>query len=130
MSTPNCDTVRAIIEALNAGDPNAYFDHLAEDVRYTVIGTTPFSGTAEGRDALVQKIVMPLMAKLDGFVTTTPLRIFGEGDLVCVEARGEARTKAGKPYNNTYCFVFRFRGDRIAEVTEYLDTELVRSALA
>ena len=36
---------------------------------------------------------------------------------------------SGGRYDNTYCFVFRFRDGRIAEITEYLDTDLVRTAL-
>ena len=47
-----------------------------------------------------------------------------------VEARGDNVTKAGLPYNNNYCFVFRLAGGKLAEVTEYMDTELVTAALA
>ena len=39
-------------------------------------------------------------------------------------------TKAGVPYNNEYCFVYRLEDGAIKEVTEYMDTELVTSALA
>jgi ketosteroid isomerase-like protein len=58
-----------------------------------------------------------------------PDTVFGDGDFVAMQAHGEARAKTGRPYNNTYCFVFRFRDGKIAEMTEYLDTELVTSAL-
>jgi ketosteroid isomerase-like protein len=130
MTNRNVEIVRRLIGDMNAGNAQSYLEALAEDVRYTVIGSTPFSGTHQGRDAIVAQIVMPLMEKLDGFITITPHSVFGDGDLVCVQAGGEARTKTGQPYNNTYCFVFRFRGDRIAEVTEYLDTDMVRTVLA
>ena len=46
-----------------------------------------------------------------------------------VEARGDNVTKSGAPYNNSYCFVFRLAGGKLAEVTEYMDTELVTAAL-
>ena len=36
--------------------------------------------------------------------------------MVCVQATGEARTRRGQPYNNTYCFVFRLRGEKIETV--------------
>src|SRR5207237_4309523 len=39
-----------------------------------------------------------------------------------VQARGQAPLRSGAPYRNVYAFVFRFAGERIAEVTEYLDT--------
>jgi ketosteroid isomerase-like protein len=38
------------------------------------------------------------------------------------------KTKTGKPYNNTYCNVFKVVGGKIKEITEYLDTELVTAA--
>jgi ketosteroid isomerase-like protein len=130
MANPNTAIVRKILDDMNAGNAQAYLDSLADDVRYTVIGSTPFSGTYQGSQAILEKIVMPLMMQLDGFIKIVPQAIFGEGDRVCVQATGEARTKSGKAYNNTYCFVFRMRGDKIAEVTEYLDTELVRTVFA
>ena len=129
MANPNVALVRKILDDMNAGNAQAYFDSLADDVRYTVIGSTPFSGTCQGREALVERVIMPLMQKLDGFITVTPHAIFGEGDRVCVQATGQASTKGGQSYNNTYCFVFRLRGDKIAEVTEYMDTDLLRSVL-
>jgi ketosteroid isomerase-like protein len=56
-------------------------------------------------------------------------RILADGDFVVVEARGANVTKTGAPYNNNYCFVFRLAGGKLAEVTEYMDTELVTAAL-
>jgi len=56
-------------------------------------------------------------------------RIIVDGDVAAVEARGHNVTRAGARYDNEYCFVFRFAGGRIAEVTEYSDTELIVSAL-
>jgi hypothetical protein len=58
-----------------------------------------------------------------------PKRFIADGDLVAVEARGDNRTVKGEPYNNNYCFVFRLENGMLAEVTEYLDTELVTCAL-
>ena len=38
-------------------------------------------------------------------------------------------TKAGEPYCNTYCFVFRLEGGKLKEVTEYQNTELATRVL-
>ena len=130
MSTPNTALIQQVFDEMNAGNPRAYFQQMAEDISYTIIGSTPFSGTYAGRHQVVERIIAPLMAKLDGFITLTPRAIFGEGELVCVQAQGAARTRSGQPYNNTYCFVFRLRDGKIVEVTEYMDTDLVRSALS
>ena len=52
-----------------------------------------------------------------------------EGDFVVVQSRGAAQTKDDRPYDNTYCHVMRIRDGKIAELTEYLDTELASSVL-
>jgi ketosteroid isomerase-like protein len=39
-------------------------------------------------------------------------------------------TKAGKPYRNTYCMVFRVENGRLKECVEYMDTELVTKTLS
>ena len=51
-----------------------------------------------------------------------------EGDYVAVQAHGQATTKTGKPYNNTYCMVFRIANGKVQELTEYCDTELITAA--
>jgi hypothetical protein len=43
--------------------------------------------------------------------------------------RGEAETQDGRPYNNSYCHVFKMREGKIREVTEYFDTELTTKIL-
>ncbi len=110
-------------------DASLYLESMTDDVRYTVLGTTDLSGVFRSRDEIVSGIFKPLMARLDGGIELAPDTVFGDGDMVAMQAHGRAHTKHGGPYDNTYCFVFRFRDGRIAEITEYLDTELVRSAL-
>ena len=51
-----------------------------------------------------------------------------ERDYVVVEGRGQAITKTGKPYHNTYCFVFRLANGKVQALTEYLDTEVITAA--
>jgi ketosteroid isomerase-like protein len=49
---------------------------------------------------------------------------------VVVECRGRVTTTSGSPYNNTNCWVCRIADGKLRELTEYLDTELVATALA
>jgi len=70
------------------------------------------------------------MAQLESFPRITIRNIVCEGDFVVVESTGEARTKAGKPYNQTYCEVFRFMKEELQEITTYLDTASSIEALS
>jgi ketosteroid isomerase-like protein len=110
------------------GDPSRYVGLLAPDVTYTLIGSTPVSGTFRGIDEVRARLLAPLTASLDGPLALRARAIFSEGDCVVVQASGRGRLRSGAPYAQTYCFVLRLAGDRIVEVHEYLDTHLVARA--
>ncbi len=42
---------------------------------------------------------------------------------------GRATALSGKPYNNTYCIVCRIVDGKVKEMVDYIDTELITSAL-
>ena len=54
--------------------------------------------------------------------------LISDGDYLACQGRGESKTKAGGTYNNTYCWVYRWSGDNIVSVTEYLDTEVLTAS--
>lgn len=121
--------IRSFYEAGNRGDLDACLALMAEEVTWTNIGTTKYSGTFEGKPALVEGLLGPVFGQFEGGLTSTIDNVVAEGDWVVVQSRGEARTKAGRPYNNTYCHVFRLRGGKIVSVTEYFDTQLTAHTL-
>ncbi len=127
MSNPNVELVRKILEEMLAGNFQLYLESVTDDLSYTAIGSTAVSGTVRGREENFARYTR-MLAALEGPIKLTPDNIFGEGEFVALQGHGQARTKTGQAYNNTYCLVFRFREGKIAEVTEYLDTELVRAA--
>ena len=84
-------------------------------------------GTYVGKKELVEKLVGPLFSRLKTGIASTVDNVIAEGDFVVVQVRGKAETKEGRAYDNSYCHVFKMRGGKIAEVTEYFDTELTTS---
>jgi len=115
--------------AVGAGDIDKYLDGLSDDIRWTIIGTTSFSGLYSGKQEVVDRLFGRLSGLLDGGLEVIRDRMIAEGDIVAVQARGRSKTKRGEDYNNTYCIVYRFEGGKVAEITEYLDTELVTQRL-
>ena len=87
---------------------------LAEDAVWTIIGSTFLSGTIRGKDAILTRLLERLIA---------------EDDHVVLIANGTATAKTGRPYNNSYCIVAQFADDKIVAMTDYIDTELITSAL-
>jgi ketosteroid isomerase-like protein len=121
----NKQLIETMFAELSRGNGAGYLERLADDVRFTIIGTTKFSSTFNGKQDVVNRLLTPLMAELEGGMQVIPDHIVAEGDTVVVQAHGIAKTKAGKPYNNTYCQVFRITDGKVKQITEYLDTELV-----
>ncbi len=117
--------VQKFYEASNSGDMHTCMDLIADDIRWTNIGSTPLSGTFQGKAELQEKLLGPLFGKLKQGISSTVHRLVAENDFVVAQHSGSAETHDGQPYNNTYCWIIRMRDGKFAEVTEYMDTELV-----
>ena len=111
------------------GNGRPFLAALSENVVWTIIGSTRWSKTYTGKQAVLRELLGPLNAQLANRNTITAHRFTAEGDLVVVEGRGQNTTKAGKQYNNRYCWVFRFSEGEVVELIEYTDTALIDSAL-
>ena len=125
----NRKLIEGIFAELAQNNPRPFADALADDVRWTTPGSSVWSRTFVGKQAVLNDLLGMVRAQLVERVRLNVQRILTDDDHVVVQAEGRATTKKGKPYNNAYCFLYRIAGDKIVEVTEYLDTELASSAL-
>ena len=123
----NKQVVLDFYEAGARGDMDACFALLADDVKWTNIGSTKFSGTYTGKQALTENLLGPLFSQLKAGIASQIERLIAEGDFVVAQTSGTAETTDGTPYNNTYCQVIRIRDGQIADVKEYMDTALIDS---
>jgi len=117
--------MQQISAELAKGNSQALVDALAEDVAWTITGTTAFSRTYNGKSSLLKDLLGPLFSQLEEPLTMVADRFIADGEYVVVECRGQATTKAGVPYNNKYCLVCRMDDGKIKELVEYMDTNLV-----
>ena len=128
-SAENKQLMQSIFSELSKGNSKPFVEHLADDVRWTITGTTKWSKTFQGKQAVLTDLLEPLRSQFAVPYKATAHRIIADGEHVVVEGRGCVTTKAGLPYNNAYCWVYRIAERKIKEITEYLDTELVTAAL-
>jgi len=126
----NRQMMQRIFAATAAGDGRPFVDALADDVCWTIPGSTAWSRRWQGKQAVLGGLLAPLRAQFTGPNRVTLLRVIAEDDYVVVEAHGNTATKTGQPYRNRYCWVCRIVDGRIAELTEYMDTALVDAVLA
>ena len=125
----NKKLMQQIFAELEKGNGRPFVEAMADDFSWTITGHSPWSKTYSGKQAVLDDLMKPLFSQFSGTYTNRAERFIAEDDFVVVECRGKVTTKSGKPYNNTYCYVCRFAGGKLRELTEYLDTQLVAEAL-
>ncbi|WP_433655527.1 nuclear transport factor 2 family protein [Nocardia sp. CA-128927] len=99
---------------------------IAEDCRWTVLGTTPWSGTYAGKQA-IENFLGSVDGRSTGPFVATADRFIAEGDYV-VQFHGHATTE-GRPYDNIYCWVCHMSDGQLRELTEYRDSQLAMTTL-
>lgn len=125
----NKKLLQDVFSELSQGNGAPFLESLAEDVCWTIVGTTAWSRTYRGKQAVLTELLAPLRARLAHRNRVTAHRFIAEDDYVVVEARGRVATRTGVPYNNTYCWIFRMAQGKVSELTEYMDTQLVAAVL-
>jgi len=123
----NKQLVRQLYAELSKGNNQPFIECMADDIRWTVIGTTKFSGAIVGKQNVVNKLFNRVASQLNGPTMATIKNLIAESDYVVVESSGQVTTTTGKPYSNTYCEIFRLAGGKVKEVTVCLDTALVNA---
>jgi|TARA_B110000438_G_scaffold139365_1_gene134657 hypothetical protein len=122
----------AFFEAVGAGDLERAFEYTTKDVTFTPIGTHPVIGKEfRGKEDILQNCWMYVFEHLTeaGVPTVIKGSAFGKG-IGFIEFSGSGQGRSGMPYNNVYCHIYRYEGEKICAISEYLDTDLVNKLLS
>jgi ketosteroid isomerase-like protein len=125
----NKQIVEEIFDELGRGNGKPFLDAMVDDCQWTIKGTTAWSRTYAGKEAIRSELLAPLFAQFVGTYSNRATRIICDGDTVAVECEGSVVTKFGKPYCNSYCYIIEMANGKFQSLTEYLDTALVEAAL-
>jgi uncharacterized protein len=117
--------VRDIFKSLENGDGGEFFTHVADDVDWTVEGTHPLAGHYHSKADFLAHTFEKLGKVLPQGTQLHVEHALVSGDWAVVELRSLATAKNGLRFDNRYCWVCRFGGDKIVEVRAYLDSALV-----
>jgi uncharacterized protein len=115
--------LKKISEEFAKGNLEFSAAYLADDIEWKILGNDTITGKE-------QVLEVSKMLQLESYPIITIKNIVADGNYVVVESIGKAKTKKGKPYNQTYCDIFRFNNEKIQEITTYLDTALSNEALS
>jgi ketosteroid isomerase-like protein len=124
--TIQADSVRSLFANLESGRTDIFFDHVAEDVNWTVMGTHPLAGTYHTKADFLAHTFARLNKLLKEGVILRVTNLLVDGDTAVVELQSLSTALNGKPFNNRYCWIARFSNGTIVEVRAYLDSALVQ----
>ncbi len=127
--TIRADYVRSLFANLENGRTDAFFDHVAEDVNWTVMGTHPLAGTYRTKDDFLAHTFARLNKLLKEGVVLRVTNLLVDRDTAAVELQSLSTALNGKPFNNRYCWIARFSNGTIVEVRAYLDSALVQQLI-
>jgi len=122
--------VREAFRPWEAGNSRPFFDLIADDVVWTVIGSTPASGVFHSKQELVDKAFGPLLERLDGPLETRFIDVAADGDKVFLRFESSGVAKTGLHYEQAYCFAMVMKDGRIVEIVAYVDTDLLARVFA
>jgi ketosteroid isomerase-like protein len=118
--------VRIIFSKLETGDGREFFDHVADNVDWTVEGTHPLAGHYHSKEEFFTHTFVRLNEVLSGGTQLRVQAVHISGDWAIVELRSMATARNGMRFDNRYCWVVRFENGLIVEVRAYLDSMMVQ----
>jgi len=117
--------VNEIFNNLETSNEDAFFAHVADDVDWIVEGTHPLAGHYHSKAEFLAHTFEKLAKVLPKGAQLHVEHALVSGDWAIVELHSLATAKNGLRFDNRYCWVCRFSGDKIVEVRAYLDSALV-----
>jgi uncharacterized protein len=115
---------RAIQDAFDnwrRGTGKAFFDLLASDVKWTIVGRSAVAGTYHSRRDFMDQVTVPFNSRLSTPLVPTVRGIYTDGDMVIVLWEGAAMARDGKSYENTYSWYLKMRDGKIVSATTFED---------
>lgn len=121
----NKDAVRELFARFSARDVTGVLAMLADDIAWRLVGRRELLPIAGDLDKpRLKRLFEHMLRELDdGGLRMRVVGLVAEGDDVAAEVESEGELRNGRSYRQHYHFRLRFRGGKIADVHEYLDTQ-------
>ena len=119
MAEEDVEVVRKGYAAFATGDLGALSELFAEDAIWVVPGSSPYSGTTQGRDAIIAYLVNVMTLTGGTFQTTQLALAGGDGRVFSLDASQASRN--GVSLNTTGVNVFQLKDGRVQSVQQYFE---------
>jgi uncharacterized protein len=119
------DYVRTVFKGLEIGDGAAFFEHVADNVDWIVMGTHPLAGHYRSKKAFIAGTFDKLAQVLPQGAQLRLEYLIVKDDQAVVELHSLATAKNGMRFDNRYCWVVYFKNGVIVRIRAYLDSAMV-----
>jgi uncharacterized protein (TIGR02246 family) len=113
MSAKNKQVIDRVNDAFKQNNVEGFLSHCTDDVSWTMVGEK----SVKGKDAIRQWMGSMMPAEPPQF---TVANVIAEGDFVTAFGDMTMKEKDETPTPYSYCDIYRFRGDKIAELRSYV----------
>lgn len=107
-------------------DNSQFFEYVADNVNWTVMGTHPLAGTYKSKEDFISHTFGRLNKILKEGVVLKINNIIVQGNTAVIEMESLSTALNGKPFNDTYCWIVKFENELIVKVRAYVDSALVQ----
>ena len=124
-SNKNRKIMETYYKSISKGDFEKVISLMDENVKFHIIGESPFSGYWKGKENVYGILVPAVVASLD----QTTVAFAENWKIMCSDdkrvtglmtARGKSLN--GQIMDQTYCHIFKIENSKIIEVYEFMDT--------
>ncbi len=122
-------TVRATVHdafssVSRSGFGQEFLDRLADDLVFTVTGSSPLAGRYPGKAEYRERVLARLHDRLATPIRPEVEQILVDGEWATVRFRThDVRGRNGTDFSMQYCWLVRVVDDRIVEVIGFYDTK-------
>jgi ketosteroid isomerase-like protein len=120
------EAATTFLRCLDKLDPKVLSELLSDNFEFEMMGRLPGITPVRGKDKFLANMPKTLTAMFPNGLNMKLVTVIAEGPHVAIQAESDTVAGNGKKYANRYHFYFLFDGDRIAQVREYNDVNLVR----
>ncbi len=97
------------------------FELLADDVEWTIVGSSPLARTYRSKQEFIDKVIAPFNGRMATPLVPTVRDIFADGDTVIILFDAEATAIDGKRYRNTYTWYFWMQDTMVIKAIAFFD---------
>jgi uncharacterized protein len=120
----NKDVAARFLARFTAGDVDGALAMMTDDATWWLPGKKehmPVTGVRNKEQ--IARVFRSMIEQLPHGLRMTVKSAIGEGDKLALEVESYGELKNGRVYNQEYHFVITIRGEKVAAVREYLDTQ-------